>query len=112
LKQLKAKWYKKLRASGFVDQEDQYERLKTYSKVPEINEEKETYYQKAGQFLYDYDFEYKAHNRIWALHCEGLGRNKICKKLRKGLTPAKVRFILEKLGREFALYRYVSDPSD
>lgn len=112
-KQLKAEWYKRLNKSGFEDQEDQYERLKCYSQVKAPEEAKVEYYRLAGQFLYEYEFALPLHRSIWALHAGGFGRNAICSRLRVmskvKTTPAKVRRILEKLGREFKVYRYISD---
>lgn len=112
LKQLKIEWYKKLKASGFVDQEDQYERLNSYSHMRPTDEAKELYYRQAGFFLYGYDFLSIVDRRVWGLHCAGWGRNTICKMLIQAgssTTPAKVRYILERLGREFKLYRYLNE---
>lgn len=78
---LKSQWYGKLAKEGFVDIEDDRERIKKRhgSKFAEKRLYNETrheahveYYQLAGKFLNDYEFETKKDKAIWQLHSEGV----------------------------------------
>lgn len=111
-RQLKSIWDEKLKASGFVDHEDKYGRLRNYTSIVDQDDEKEFYYRMAGQFLHDHEFLKPIHRKVWDMHCSGKGRNAIYAVLalaHKHVTPAKVRRILEKLRREFATYRYLRE---
>lgn len=84
---IQAEWDKKLKESGFVDQEQRDGRLKSWSNKyktgdPVRYQAKEEYYRAAGQFLYDHKFERPVERRIWELHSQGMARLNIVKALR------------------------------
>lgn len=89
-------WKKKLKASGFQDQEiDEYLQKdseyyrRNYSNTIKV-EAKETYYRLAGQFLYSHKFTTQKEELIWKLHAEGLSDRDIADRLKKlGFTSTK-----------------------
>ena len=100
---LKAKWYKKLKKSGFEDAEQDEERLKSWSleknsksrrpgasdsDVAMLNSSKAEYYRQAGFFLHEYKFESRIDRYIWEKHANGVSHRNIAK-------------ILNKLGHEY-----------
>ncbi len=83
-KKLQAKWYKKLKNSGFEDIEDTKGYLKEWSSkyLKKSNggvkaKAKEEYYRLTGQFLYDHKFESPLEKRIWRMHAEGMSGESI-----------------------------------
>lgn len=95
LQKLKKLWDKKLKASGFIDIEEQgysdpllidwdshYYKCR-YTK--ETFESKQYYYQQASLFLESYEFESNREKKIWSMHSEGLPLREIAKKIRTTL---------------------------
>lgn len=89
---LKSQWYGKLAKEGFVDIEDDQERIKKRhgSKFAEKRLYDETrheaqveYYQLAGKFLHDHEFDSKKDKAIWQLHSEGVYIRAIVATLKK-----------------------------
>lgn len=78
---LQAKWYGKLKSSGFDDIEQDESRIKNSSNSelqkrglyddPLRREAREEYYRLAGQFLHEYEFDSKKERVIWEMHSEG-----------------------------------------
>jgi hypothetical protein len=89
-KKLQAKWYKKLKASGFEDAEDGEGRLKVWSShyfqsrysTTAFNAQ-ESYFRMAGQFLHTYAFESRTDREIWRQHAEGRYTIDIFKDMRR-----------------------------
>lgn len=85
---LKAKWYKKLAESKFVDIENADGSLKapidprTIAYALRDKEARETYYSTAKEFLRTHEFEDIILQNIWIEHCEGTSYRKIAKKLK------------------------------
>lgn len=91
LRQLTLKWYKKLRAEGFVDIEapiHQHTKDKhstwyfSQQYHPDTFTARQRYYELASQLVYDYPFSSKFEKDVWTLHAEGLSFDKIAKKLK------------------------------
>lgn len=89
LEDLKARWYQKLKESGFKDAEDKNGRLKDWpnQRIPrdystDTFKEKQEYYRLASQLYYDYPFPNTLHHRIWGLHSAGESLREIAQKLR------------------------------
>ncbi len=88
-KKLQAKWNKKLEKSGFIDIEDETERLKSWSirwrTKKRLNEAKarQPYYELATQFLSEYEFESNLDQIIWEYHSNGLSIREIADTLKK-----------------------------
>jgi hypothetical protein len=85
---LNAKWYDKLKKSGFEDAESDEDHLTDWSRTlflkrPEYDQSKEEYYRLAGQFLHDHTFRTETERKIWELHQDGVSIRKIVKLLRK-----------------------------
>lgn len=107
---LKAKWYKKLEKSGFVDIEQDEDHLKqwysTRFKVvydPVLFKAKEDYYRLARQFLHEHPFKSKYERLVWEYHSEGVGRreiNNILKSKRFKTYTMKVQKTIEDLTKE------------
>lgn len=118
-KQLQAKWYAKLKKEGFEDIEraedlmhPEYDLKAWHSKrfqinnTPESFQQRERYYQLAGQFTYDHEFSEASERQIWQLHAEGLSIREICRRLSKqNLKRDKVFTVLKRL-REAMLKTY------
>lgn len=101
-KKLQAEWYAKLRESGFKDCEDDRENLHRYTKVVEVNEEREYYYRACAWFLHDHRWRSPQMRRIWELHCQGIGRPTISKML--SISEGKVRWALNCIAEEMKSY--------
>lgn len=105
-KDLQAKWYKKLKNSGFEDAEQDETQLKSWSNNyftlrHDIKsfKHKERYYQLAGQFLFSHTFPRIADKLVWQLHSEGHTVRKIAKLLKKqGISfhPARIQQLIKK----------------
>jgi hypothetical protein len=78
LKQLQKIWYAKLAKKGFKDAEQDPDNLKRWSGHfrtwydDQSYEDKERYFQLAGQFLHDYEFSSYREKLIWQCHSEGM----------------------------------------
>ncbi len=93
-KALNAKWAKRLEESGFEDAErlvnDDYVLIdfhqhkfgRTDRNDTLTTENRAEYYRLAGQFLHTHKFKSKRDSFIWQLHCEGLSRAKILRRLK------------------------------
>lgn len=119
---LQAKWYKKLKDSGFEDAEQDPETLKQWTRskfapqqnngaaldvVMAKNRSKQEYYRLAGHFLYDFNFTSELHRLIWELHSDGLSHRDISDKLKEnGIKKARTQVldIIHELKKELALY--------
>lgn len=92
LKKLQALWYKKLEKSGFKDIEDfdmpgkplhHWDGMEIQSKhTPEQFQEKQRYYELAGQLYYSHGFDSERDKRVWCLHSEGLSSKAIARMCR------------------------------
>lgn len=100
---LKRHWYQTLKLGGFKDIENERGNFKIQNKTPRVNEARAAYYRRCGWFLHEYSFQNMYHKKIWQLHCEGLGRDRIAKQMPR-FTPDKIRLILEKLNEAMSLY--------
>jgi hypothetical protein len=86
---IRALWYKKLEKEGFKDIEDDQGRLKAWSsrfshtRIKELYEDKQPYYNMATQFLNDYKFESRLEKIIWEYHANALSVRDITTILRK-----------------------------
>ena len=86
---LKAKWYKKLKASGFEDIELRHNNLKNreslFSDTRMISrfQAKQVYYQLATRFLNEYTFKNNRERIIWEYHANGISVRNIVKLLKK-----------------------------
>lgn len=109
--ELQAKWYKKLEQSGFSDIEQNDDNpgkvggnLKTWSGSFMANmektsfEDKQRYFELAGQFLHEYKFEDSSEKRVWELHSQGLSIREIARAIKKkSLAKDSVFRIIKKL---------------
>lgn len=126
-KSLKSTWYKKLKKEGFNDIEqkipgrkDEYTLKKwsnrfnpkaPWNSIPLLRESKEAYYRLAGFFLHEHEFPSILDQKIWELHCEGLGAREVAKvlrnkenKLNKDNVNTRVRLLtIEMYGRYHGL---------
>lgn len=91
--QLKAKWYQKLKASGFKDIELSEDRLHEYDSLrfqskytPEQFADKERYWQLVNQTYYSYPFIDNEEKEIWRLYAEGNTFQSIADKMDKNLS--------------------------
>jgi hypothetical protein len=115
-KDLKSKWYKRLKDAGFDDIERQdlegengsilktaaMENIKRSYTVDQFKI-KEEYYRLAGQFLNSNKFRSEIDRQIWAMHCEGISIRNIIKALKeKKLTAYRdlVHGAIKKLVKE------------
>ncbi len=109
LKELQAKWYKKLAKAGFEDIED-------VSSPREFLKEwhgswfrsrghtdqflaKESYFYPAGHFLTNYEFDNEVERKVWAFHSEGLSLREIAARMR-WKSHHKATIIIKKLRKE------------
>jgi len=89
LNQLKTIWYKKLKAEGFKDIEQDEFNLKKWT--PNLNNKykhqewkhSQDYYTLAGHFLNEYKFETKLEHIVWEYHMNGISMRNIAKILLK-----------------------------
>lgn len=99
-KALKAKWYKKLKDTGFEDIEQDETYLKVWSSYffkvnynATLFEAKEDYYRMAGYFLNEHKFESEYDRLVWSMHADGLGIREIAKRLRRKKMKAYVTLV-------------------
>jgi hypothetical protein len=100
-KKLKKEWYSKLAQGGWVDAEDDLERLTVYhnskfSTDPLAFASQQRYYELAAQLLHSYKFESSLDKYIWTLHCQGYSNTSIAGKTY--LTRYAVTKVINKLG--------------
>jgi hypothetical protein len=103
-KKLQKKWYDKLKKEGFEDIEQDEDHLKQWDSQLFITrhtnftsksgkkeahfdatwfKSQEEYYQLAGAFLHEHEFDSKVDKVIWELHSEGMPNTEIYKELVK-----------------------------
>jgi hypothetical protein len=88
-KKLRAKWYAKLKKSGFEDIESDDDNLKDWSSKFEREKSltswkaKESYYYMATSFLNSYRFVTELEKAIWEYHSNGLSHATIANLLKK-----------------------------
>jgi hypothetical protein len=89
-KELQAKWYAKLEKKGFVDVEQDEDKLKAWHSHRFQNqnntndmEAKQEYYRMAGIFLYEHEFKDDWERKVWELHSDGVVSSEISKILKK-----------------------------
>lgn len=91
-KTLQAKWYVKLKKSGFEDQEDENGNLKFWSQKFHQNykrfqgggwQTKAEYYRLAELFLTEYKFQDEADKVIWEYHANGMSTYDIADTFKK-----------------------------
>lgn len=114
-KALEAKWYDKLKASGFEDAENS-QGLKRYSttieandKDPDLRGAKQEYYRMAGQFYYDYKFGCARDKIAWWHHAQGVSIRDIVGILaKKGIKTKKsaLHQVIQALGEEMMKGNY------
>jgi hypothetical protein len=111
-KELQAKWYAKLKKTGFNDIESHTQnddnpdgslkewhsqRFYINNRVEDFKQ-KERYYQLATQFTYDYKFNDEQDKIIWDLHANGSSVREISKQLnKKGYDRTSVHKVIKKL---------------
>jgi transposase-like protein len=116
----KAKWYKKLENSGFVDIEQDEDNLKKWSSVftaevgkhsLELWKIKAEYFQMATNFLEEYKFDNNVEKVIWEYHANGLSIREIADLLKKarvksvGVKKSNVSLIIKRLKNSmYAMY--------
>lgn len=102
-KQLKDKWYAKLKNTGFVDHERANGRLiesepdyraASLSQRASIQQ----YYSNAKSVLHEYTFKNARQRQIWDLHTDGLSIRKIGKEI--GLGRTAVHAVIQRIQRE------------
>lgn len=87
--QLQAIWYRKLRESGFkdIERKNQDDWLKDEVHTSTIinaylsKPQREAYYEKACEFMHEFEFESELDKMIWECHCEGMSIRDIALKL-------------------------------
>lgn len=118
---LKKIWYKKLKASGFEDIENERGELNHYSssdffmdhhlfdrfthqtklELKELSlEAKASYYRMAGSFLENHTFKTKLDKRIWEYYAEGVSRNEIpalVSTAKSKITLGRVKYTIMRL---------------
>jgi len=120
---LKAKWYKKLKDSGFEDAEYDDNTLRVWHSYrfidkhePLTAETKEEYYRMSGHFLNEYKFQDKTDKFIWSKHSAGVGVREIARLLiRKGykIKKSSVHLIVSRLEEEmYKKYRPKDDKNE
>lgn len=102
IKQLTAKWYRKLANAGFDDIEDAKGRLKEWHslrfndrRIKQQYVEKQRYYELARQMLHTFPFTSRRNKLLWSYHCDGMGIEQIAKKL--GVSESTVEKALRHL---------------
>ena len=122
-KNLRDRWYKKLKDSGFEDIEQDEDRLKEYSttrftsgknnklppdQIKTLNDSKEEYYRVAGHFLHEHEFNNEVDRFIWQKHAEGHSYRDITKMLVAAFYLEKDRMwthnIISRLTKEMLEY--------
>lgn len=107
LDKLKKVWYNKLRKSGFIDCEDEYQRLVEYhstkysSRDPVLFHSQAKYYQLAGQLLYSHLFKNAEEKAIWRFHSQGKTLAYIARKIGKSTfyVDSVVKELVEQMGK-------------
>jgi hypothetical protein len=108
---LKAKWYAKLKASGFEDIEQPDGRLKVWHDLyfrchmdADRIQAAQDYYRLARQFVHDHIFKNPIEKRIWEMHAEGISQKQILAALlkegKKGIWNWQVQGTIERLTKE------------
>ena len=107
---LNEEWYQKLKDTTFADGEtfkdleasvEDYTHLQLESPMQpssvayKSRESVEAYYDAVREFLHRGTFSNEKERTIWEMHCEGLSRRKIAKKL--GMAQTTVQYYLKKL---------------
>ncbi len=115
--ELKDVWYKKLEAAGFVDIEEDEDKLKEYSyrfaRVGRdfMRQDKDTYYSMASNFLNDFRFKNNFEKIIWEYHSNGLSVRSIEStlskaRIKRGHSKSEISVIIVRLTQEMKkLYR-------
>ena len=115
-KKLQAQWYAKLARKGFEDIESrpaqfgdqcilkEFESSKFYNRNRHIDSfiAQEEYFRLAGQFLHEYKFKSKFEQKIWRMHCEGLGLDEIVTIIntrRERLQRTAISLIIKRLSK-------------
>lgn len=112
-KLLQTKWYKKLADAGFEDIERDENTLKASTDIRTVRqayidqEERQTYYSIAKEFLNSHRFKTEEEREIWRLHCEGIGQLTIARQF--DMTYYRVNFIISELKRLAKLARKKND---
>lgn len=102
-KDLKDRWYKKLKKSGFVDIEEDEKRLLEYhntkysSSDPLAFSSQQRYFELAGQLLHSFPFKSSEQRTIWTLHCEGKTVRSIGKRVDR--STFYVRSVIDDLAK-------------
>lgn len=82
LLRLRNEWYLKLKEDGFIDiekaQSEEYgSDLKRYNSTQNFKEAQVEYYEKAKEFLLNYEFPNDGEKLVWELHSQGMTERKI-----------------------------------
>lgn len=120
LKALQIKWYDKLKKSGFTDIEahdenpgkpdgnlkDWHSQMFQSSNTPVLFQQRERYYQLAGQFLHEWTFSDAKEKVVWQCHSNGMSTREISRQLnRDGYGKNAVFLIVKRLRTEmFKIY--------
>jgi hypothetical protein len=118
-KQLQAKWYKKLKDSGFEDAESSESHLKKWSncftREVQTDEQllaKREYYRMAENFLTTYKFKTRLDQVIWDYHSNGMSARNIAATLNEVKIRSKsaVHLVIKRLREEmFKEYGIISN---
>ena len=82
LLRLRNEWYAKLKDEGFVDiekaqLEDYGSDLKRYNSTQNFKEAQVEYYERAKEFLLNYEFPNESEKIVWELHSQGMTERKM-----------------------------------
>jgi len=111
LKRLQAKWYLRLKRSGFIDIETEKGDLKEYHSLhfshkreaalrsPARVNQQTIYYERCRQVRFTEKFKHMMlknphHKKIWDLYCEGMSYPKIAKRV--FMHPQGVKWVVNK----------------
>ena len=122
LSKLQDVWYEKLKKDGFKDIEQRDGNLKQWESHAfggrynhNLFNSKSKYYQLAGQYLHENEFETEKSKKIWELHSEGFSITQISaqlkKKRRKSCSRSSVQAVVKKLATEM-LKKYGSSEDE
>lgn len=112
LSKLQDVWYAKLEKAGFDDIEQRDGNLKQWAcsafgsrhSNKHLFNSKSKYYELAGQFLHENQFETEREKIIWELHSEGVGMTGIAQEIKRRRYKVKsrssVHAIIQKLAKE------------
>lgn len=80
---IRDEWYQRLKNEGFLDIEkpsvDYASELKRFNSTNNFKEAQIEYYEKAKEFLNNYNFPEESHRLLWELHSQGMTERKILK---------------------------------